>query len=134
MATRSPHRRRLVARKSPRQSRSLRTVAAILEAATRILAKDSLAAFNTNRVAEVAGVSVGSLYQYFPNKSALIAALIQRAHDELANALERAVHDTRGRPLETSLVALIEVAIAQQYGRPRLAAALDYEESRLPVA
>ena len=50
-------------RKAPRQPRSAATVAAILQAATRVLSRESLAGFNTNRVAEVAGVSVGSLYQ-----------------------------------------------------------------------
>ena len=65
-------------RKSPRQQRSADTVEALLTAAARVLERESLAGFNTNRVAEVAGVSVGSLYQYFPNKSALIAALIDR--------------------------------------------------------
>jgi len=69
---------RLAPRKAPRQSRSTATVACILEAATRILNRDGLAGFNTNRVAEVAGVSVGSVYQYFPNKDALLVALTKR--------------------------------------------------------
>jgi AcrR family transcriptional regulator len=133
MPARSPRRERIVARKSPRQARSERTVATILEAAARVLARDSLDGFNTNRVAEVAGLSIGSLYQYFPNKSALIAALIRRAHDELADALELAVLGSEGGTLESSLASLVRVAIDQQYGRPLLAAALDHEELRLPV-
>jgi AcrR family transcriptional regulator len=52
----------------PSQLRSLATVQLILPAAARVLARESLAGFNTNRVAEVAGISVGSLYQYFPSK------------------------------------------------------------------
>jgi AcrR family transcriptional regulator len=57
----------------------------LLTAAARILAEGGLAAANTNRIAEVAGVSVGSLYQYFPSKEALVAALIERRVDsELA--------------------------------------------------
>ena len=56
------------ARKRPRQARSERLVATILEAAIRVLAREGAQRFTTARVAETAGVSVGSLYQYFPNK------------------------------------------------------------------
>lgn len=63
-------------RKLPVQSRSRETVGAILEAAARILAEEGAAGFNTNRVARKAGVSVGSLYQYFPNKQALLRSLL----------------------------------------------------------
>lgn len=121
-------------RKAPRQARSQKTVEAILEAAARVLARDSLAGFNTNRVAEIAGVSVGSLYQYFPGKDALCAALIERAHTELRDAIERVVAETEGRPLEVAIRALVRLAIRQQYGEPLLAAALDHEERRLPLS
>jgi len=120
-------------RKTPRQSRSAATVEAILAAATRILERESLAGFNTNRVAEVAGVSVGSLYQYFPNKSALVTALIDRQHGALADEIEACVAAHASRPLQDALQALAEIGIAQQYGRPLLAAALDHEEQRLPL-
>lgn len=59
-------------KKRPKQDRARATVEAIIEATTRILEADGLEALTTNRVAEVAGVSIGSLYQYFPNKQALI--------------------------------------------------------------
>ncbi len=120
-------------RKSPKQPRSESMVEVLLQAATRVLDRDSLAGFNTNRVAEMAGVSVGSLYQYFPNKSALVAALIDRHQQELANEVERCVHDTAGRPLLEALQMLTAIAIRQQYRKPVLAAALDHEERRLPV-
>ena len=61
------------ARNEPKQERSRRLVEAILEAAIRVLARDGAAAFTTIRVAERAGVSVGSLYQYFPDKQAIRA-------------------------------------------------------------
>jgi AcrR family transcriptional regulator len=125
--------RDIAPRKSPRQSRSQATVSAILDAAARVLARESLQGFNTNRVAEVAGVSVGSLYQYFPNKAALIVALIEQAQSELASAIETAALSAVDQPLEESLRALVRIAIEQQYGRPLLAAALDHEERRLPV-
>jgi AcrR family transcriptional regulator len=125
---------RLSPRKKPSQERSLATVQAILEAATRVLAKHSLAGFNTNRVAEVAGVSVGSLYQYFPNKDALVTALIEQTQRDLLTSVEQLVQELHGKDLETKLVAMCQFTIDQQYQHPKLAAALDHEERRLPLA
>ena len=82
---------RLQPRKAPAQDRSKAMVELILQAATRVLERESLAGFNTNRVAEVAGISIGSLYQYFPNKAALITMLIARTQTALADQL-REVH------------------------------------------
>lgn len=65
-------------RKEPTQERSRALVTALIEATARILSADGPEAITTNRVAEVAGVSIGSLYQYFPNKEALLAALVER--------------------------------------------------------
>jgi AcrR family transcriptional regulator len=65
-------------KKIPKQDRSRITVEAIIEAAARIIEKGGLAALSTNRVAELAGVSVGSLYQYFPNKEALVEEVRER--------------------------------------------------------
>jgi AcrR family transcriptional regulator len=76
-------------RKAPRQARSQATVTAILDAAARVLVERGYAATNTNLVAELAGVSVGSLYQYFPNKDALITALQQRHVRQMNEAAER---------------------------------------------
>ncbi|MFM7506714.1 MAG: TetR/AcrR family transcriptional regulator [Rubrivivax sp.] len=120
-------------RKAPRQQRSNDTVETLLAAAARVLERESLAGFNTNRVAEVAGVSVGSLYQYFPNKSALIAALIDRHQSALAERIEACVAAPRDGSLRQAVQALVEIGIEQQYGRPLLAAALDHEELRLPL-
>ena len=123
----------LLPRKKPRQARAAVTVETILEAAARVLSDQSLDGFNTNRVAEVAGVSVGSIYQYFPNKAALVAALIGRAQDSLADAVERALQRSQGQRLERVLSGLIDVAIEHQFGNAVLAAALDHEEQRLPL-
>ena len=120
-------------RKAPRQARSTDTVETLLAAAARVLERESLAGFNTNRVAEVAGVSVGSLYQYFPNKSALVAALIDRHESALAASIESCVATHQDRSLREALLALVDIGIAQQYARPMLAAALDHEEARLPL-
>lgn len=76
-------------RKAPRQARSQATVGAILDAAARVLVERGYAATNTNLVAELAGVSVGSLYQYFPNKDALITALHERHSRQMNEVAER---------------------------------------------
>ncbi len=72
----------LKARKKPRQARSRATVDAILEAAAQVFRRHGYAAGTTDRIAERAGVSIGSLYQYFPNKDALLVALAERHIDE----------------------------------------------------
>jgi len=72
-------------KKKPKQSRSKVTFDAILVASTYILERDGWAAFTTNRVAERAGVNIASLYQYFPNKEAIVEALRQ-AHVEASRA------------------------------------------------
>lgn len=93
-----PRNRRPVisSRKVPQQARSTELVAAILEAATRVLAKEGAARFTTARVAERAGVSVGSIYQYFPNKAAILFRLQsdewQRTTDMLKGILENRSH------------------------------------------
>ncbi len=78
----------LSARKRPRQQRSERLVADILEAATRVLAREGAQRFTTARVAEEAGVSVGSLYQYFPNKEAILFRLQSDEWDQTGALLE----------------------------------------------
>ncbi len=123
----------LKARKTPLQTRAQVTVEAILAAAAHVLERESPAGFNTNRVAEVAGVSIGSLHQYFPNKSALVTALIDRHQHALAGEVEACVAARADGPLREALAALARIGIAQQYGRPLLSAALGHEERRLPM-
>jgi len=80
MVAKSP----LSPRKRPRQRRSQQTVDAILEAAARVFAERGHAGGTTNHIAATAGVSVGSLYEYFPNKDAILVALVERQMDEMA--------------------------------------------------
>lgn len=97
-------------RRTPHQSRAQETVDAILGAARRILVKHGLAALTTNKVAELAGVSIGSLYQYFPNKDSLLAELQQRHMDEgTALAVERmaTVADLPPREAVRAMVSLM---------------------------
>ena len=98
-------------RKAPRQSRSQATVTAILDATARILVERGFAAASTNAVAERAGVSVGSLYQYFPNKDSLIAALHDRHGRQMSALLDAALLRHRGASLPEALAGVIESAV-----------------------
>src|SRR5689334_22267478 len=80
MAKRPP---RANTRKTPQQERSLAMVATLLEAATRVFVKEGYAKATTNRIATAAGVSVGSLYQYFPSKDAIAVELLRRYREGL---------------------------------------------------
>ena len=120
-------------RKQPLQARSRETYAAILEATARILETEGLEAANTNAIAERAGVSVGSLYQYFPDKAAIFAELIIVSETELGDMLEALVSSTSGQTLEERLDLLVNASVAQQMARPQLARLLDYLEATLPA-
>jgi len=115
-------------RKSARQARSAATVEVILEAAARILEKAGPSGFTTNAIADRAGVSVGSLYQYFPNKDAITRALIRRELEALETAVN-AIDRTQTAP--APLDCFIDRAVAQQLRRPSLAKVLEVEEDRL---
>lgn len=117
-------------RKLPRQTRSAATVAAIIEAAACILENEGFEAYTTNAVAERAGVSVGSLYQYFPNKDAITRALIAREKAALTVDLSGFLN---GPGDQNGLKTLINIAATHQLRRPALARLLDIEESRLPL-
>ncbi|MEL7739494.1 TetR/AcrR family transcriptional regulator [Citromicrobium bathyomarinum] len=117
-------------RKQPSQARARHTVDAIVEAAARILEEHGYGGFNTNAVAERAGVSIGTLYQYFPDKDALLGALIGRETARLLAEVESAASASSGRE---ALDAVIRAAVGHQVRRPRLARLLDFEESRLPL-
>jgi AcrR family transcriptional regulator len=117
-------------RKQPRQARARHTVEAIIEASARILEEQGHGGFTTNAVAELAGVSIGTLYQYFPDKDALLGALIARETTLLVEEAEAASRMTAGHE---ALDALVEAAVRHQVRRPRLARLLDFEEARLPL-
>lgn len=87
-------------RKQPKQARSADLVAAVLDAAVQVLAKEGAQRFTTARVAEKAGVSVGSLYQYFPNKAAILFRLQSDEWRRTAELLRGILEDVRRPPLE----------------------------------
>jgi AcrR family transcriptional regulator len=88
---------RLRPRKRPTQARSQRTVDAIVKAAAQVFARRGYAGTTTNHIAERAGVSIGSLYEYFPSKDALLAALMEAHIEEAAAALTAAGADVASR-------------------------------------
>jgi len=116
-------------RKQPAQRRAAETFDAILEAAAHILERDGLTGYSTNAIAERAGASIGSLYQYFPNKDAITRALILREMTALRDQIASIDHSLSGR---ARLQLLVSAAIANQLRRPVLARLLDVEEARLP--
>ena len=118
-------------RKLPRQSRAEHTVATILEATARILETTGLAGLNTNAVAQRAGVSIGSLYQYFSGKDALIVALSLRERALFHAEAQGALDEPTGLQ---GLRQLIAASVHQQLRRPTLARLLDFEENRAPIA
>ena len=115
-------------RKLPRQGRSNATLAAILEAAARILEETGFEGFTTNAIAERAGVGIGSYYQYFPNKESVTAALIARETETLTRELQRAGEASTWRE---GMKIAIQAAVEHQLRRPRLARLLDAAERLL---
>jgi AcrR family transcriptional regulator len=126
-----PRKRTLEVRKAPGQARSKETVNVILEASARILESEGLRGFNTNAVAAKAGVSIGSLYQYFPNKDAILLALIHRFEDATQDAILEAMRSGRGQPLKPCLRLFVRALVVMHYRRPRLNRVLEAEEERL---
>lgn len=87
-------------RKQPQQARSTQLVAAVLEAAAQVLAREGAHRFTTARVAEKAGVSVGSLYQYFPNKAAILFRLQSEEWQQTSQMLHAVLSDPAKPPME----------------------------------
>jgi AcrR family transcriptional regulator len=106
-------------RRAPRQERSRQTVEAVLEAVPRVLKRHGARAVTTNRIAEVAGVSIGSLYQYFPDKQAIFQALHERHVEDVRQRMERAVSDCASASLDAFAQCLME-GLADAHAEPEL--------------
>lgn len=104
-------------RKQPTQGRSKQTVAAILEATFRVLDEVGGESLTTTRVAEVAGVSVGSLYQYFPSSEALINALLADHLESAIGAVERASAASMGLPHAVAIERIVRAFLGEKAGR-----------------
>ena len=115
-----PRRIRTSPRKSPRQDRSKATVDAIVLAMTRVLVKHGWDAASTNRVAIEAGVSVGSLYQYFPSKEALVLAVMERHALAMTEKLQERMMQLASAPLEEAATELVHLFIENHQTNPKL--------------
>lgn len=105
---------RTTPRKRPKQDRSRATVDAILEATARVLVEVGYERASTNRIARVAGVSIGSLYQYFPGKEALVAALVERHVDRVTTLLDQAFDYMEGLQPRDAARALVTAVLSTQ--------------------
>lgn len=117
-------------RKTASQERSRLTVDALVEATARVLIKDGYDRASTNRIATVAGVSIGSLYQYFPSKEALVAAVIERHTQAQSQLVQSAMRKVAGRPVAIAVRELIAVGIDGHRVDPKLHRVLSEEVPR----
>jgi AcrR family transcriptional regulator len=118
-------------RKAPKQQRSRETVDAILIATAQVLVERGYDKATTNEIARRAGVSIGSLYQYFPNKEALVAALCDRHMEEVTGQLVRRMAATRELPLSQALHGLIKLLLEHHAREPEVHRVLIEQVPRL---
>lgn len=130
----APRRDQLRPRKRPVQARSQRTVDAVLEAAAQVFARRGYAGATTNHIAARAGVSIGSLYEYFPSKDALLVALMEAHLQEGESVLQRAAGEiARLQPTTlTETVRHVVRAMVELHARDRELHRVLFEEARLP--
>jgi AcrR family transcriptional regulator len=114
----------LVPRKTPRQARSLYTHEAILEAAIQVLLQFGLKRLTTTRVAERAGVSVGSLYQYFPNKNALLSMVLRHHLNAIGDTVSATCEACVGESLGVVVTRVIHAFVDVKFSRPEVSRAL----------
>lgn len=128
--------RRLAPRKTPIQDRSVETRARILEAAARVFSRHGYTMGTTNRIAAEAGLSIGSLYQYFPNKDSILVELVRRHIDDGVHAvnaqLDTIEEGGAASRLEGTVAAVIDAAISNHVGDPGLHQVLFEECPRPP--
>ena len=125
--------RTLQPRKTPKQARGRETQQRFLDAAARVFAAHGYSAGTTNRIAAEAGASVGSLYQYFPNKDSILVALVRQHVDEGARVLAERLAGTAGMPLVGRLEVLVDAVLDNHAGDARLHQVL-FEEAPRPPA
>jgi AcrR family transcriptional regulator len=118
-------------RKTASQRRSRLTVDALVKATARVLIKEGYDRASTNKIAAMAGVSIGSLYQYFPSKEALVAAVVERHTQELSQVVRNALFAVGARPIEIGVRELIAAAIDAHRLDPKLHRVLAEEAPRI---
>ncbi|MCZ8318839.1 MAG: TetR/AcrR family transcriptional regulator [Silanimonas sp.] len=114
----------LFPRKNPVQARSIHTVEAIHAACIQVLSDGGMERLTTTRVAERAGVSVGSLYQYYPNKQSLLAAVLEEYLGRILHAVEGACRDAKGLTAAAMAESLVRAFIKAKFANPDASRAL----------
>ena len=112
-----PRRPKTAPRRSPRQRRSQDTVEILLAATEKVLTRDGFAKATTNRIAEAAGVSIGTLYHFFPTKEALVEALVHRMWESELAMLESRAAVLAQAPLEDAIAELVGAFVAEMRRR-----------------
>ena len=107
-------------RRRPKQRRARQTVEAVLDAVVRLLKRDGSQAITTNRIAEVAGVSIGSVYQYFPDKRAIFTALHQRHVDQIDRMVQTKLVEHATSSIEELVRAMVEAMVEAHAIDPEL--------------
>jgi AcrR family transcriptional regulator len=115
-----PRPRKSPARRQPAQRRARQTVDAILDAVIRVLKREGVHAVTTNRIAEVAGVSIGSVYQYFPDKHAIFTALHQRHIEEIDRMIASRLLEHSQSSLDELMRAMVEGMVEAHTSDPEL--------------
>lgn len=119
-AKRAKGKRATEPRKAPRQERARATIEAILEATAHILVERGWARLTTNHVAERAGVSIGSVYQYFPSKDALVAALVDRHVDRITSIVAIEMARAVDQPFAEATTRIVTAIARAQLVEPAL--------------
>ncbi|MCC5968813.1 MAG: TetR family transcriptional regulator [Pararhodobacter sp.] len=104
-----------------------------MQAAARILERGGGESLNTNQIADLAGVSIGSLYQYYPTKEAILAELIRQMRHEMHDDMVTAATQAAGQGLEREVDALVAATLRHHLRNPKLAQALERIEDQLPM-
>jgi AcrR family transcriptional regulator len=107
-------------RRRPKQRRARQTVEAVLDAVIRLLKREGSGAITTNRIAEVAGVSIGSVYQYFPDKRAIFTALHQRHVDQIDRMVQTKLVEHAASSIEELVRAMVEAMVEVHATDPEL--------------
>lgn len=120
--------------RKPVQARSAYTVEAIFEATIQVLVQGDIHQLTTTKVADRAGVSVGTLYQYFPNKTALLSAALERHLNAVVTAVEKACSAAKGEPVPAMATSLVSAYVDAKLSAPDASIALYAVASELGSA
>jgi len=119
-------------RREPQQRRARQTVEAVLDAVVRIVKREGIQAVTTNRIAEIAGVSIGSVYQYFPDKRAMFVALHQRHIEEIDRLVNSTIVLNAHSSIEKLIRAVVDAMVGAHATDPQFSGAIFSEIPHRP--